>query len=65
MLYPVAGLIEYISVIVTLEPGDVIITGTVAGVGSASGTYLAPGDRVRVEISGVGALVNRVAASKK
>ena len=65
MLVPVADLIEYISAIVTLEPGDIISTGTVSGVGYTTGEYLQPGDRVEVEISQIGALRNRVAASKK
>jgi 2,4-diketo-3-deoxy-L-fuconate hydrolase len=65
MLYPVAGLIEYISAIITLEPGDLISTGTISGVGASTGTYLKPGDAVKVEITGIGALSNKVAASKK
>ncbi len=63
MIFPVAMLIEYLSAMVTLEPGDVISTGTVAGVGAVSGQFLQPGDRVRVEISGVGQLDNRVVRS--
>ena len=65
MLCPVAELIEYISAIVTLEPGDIISTGTVSGVGNTTGEYLKPGDKVEVEISQIGTLRNRVAASKK
>ena len=65
MLYPVADIIEYISAIITLEPGDLISTGTVSGVGATTGTFLKPGDRVEVEISNIGVLRNRVAASKK
>ena len=65
MLVPVAELIEYISSFVTLEPGDIISTGTIAGVGLVSGTFLKPGDRVEVEISGIGVLKNRVAASHR
>ena len=65
MLYPVDRIIEYISAFVTLEPGDLISTGTVAGVGAATGTFLRPGDRVEVEISGIGRLRNKVAASRK
>ncbi len=65
MLVPVADLIEYISAIVTLEPGDIISTGTVSGVGNTTGEYLKPGDKVEVEISQIGTLRNRVAASKK
>ena len=65
MLVPVASLIEYISAIVTLEPGDVISTGTVSGVGYVTGEYLKPGDRVEVEISKIGVLGNPVAASSR
>jgi 2-keto-4-pentenoate hydratase/2-oxohepta-3-ene-1,7-dioic acid hydratase in catechol pathway len=46
----------------TLEPGDVIATGTPAGVGSASGRFLQPGDVVEVEIEGLGVLRNPVVA---
>jgi len=65
MLYPVANIIEYISAIITLEPGDIISTGTVSGVGATTGTFLKPGDRVEIEISKIGVLRNRVVASKK
>lgn len=63
MLISVAALIEYISAIVMLEPGDVISTGTVSGVGNVTGEYLKPGDRVEVDISRIGLLSNPVAAS--
>ena len=65
MLFPVARLIEYISRFMTLEPGDVIATGTPAGVGAARKPqrWLVPGDVVRVEISGLGVLENPVVAS--
>jgi 2-keto-4-pentenoate hydratase/2-oxohepta-3-ene-1,7-dioic acid hydratase in catechol pathway len=52
--------VEIISSICTLEPGDVIATGTPGGVGMATGRFLAPGDVVRVEIDGIGAIENRV-----
>jgi 2,4-diketo-3-deoxy-L-fuconate hydrolase len=65
MLYKVAQVIEYISAIITLEPGDLISTGTVSGVGSTTGTFLQPGDKVEIEISQIGVLRNKVAASKK
>jgi 2-keto-4-pentenoate hydratase/2-oxohepta-3-ene-1,7-dioic acid hydratase in catechol pathway len=47
---------------VTLEPGDVISTGTPSGVGSATGTYLKPGDIVRATIGGIGTLENPIVA---
>lgn len=65
MLYYVADIIKYISAIITLEPGDIISTGTVSGVGATTGTFLKPGDRVEIEISKIGVLKNNVAASKK
>ena len=55
MIYPVEELIAYITRYMTLEPGDVIATGTPEGVGPIS-----PGDVVEVEISGVGRLRNPV-----
>ena len=57
LIYPVPFLIQYISSIMTLEPGDVIATGTPAGVAP-----VVPGDRIEVEVSGVGVLENRVEA---
>ena len=60
MIFPVAAVISFISRFVTLEPGDVISTGTPSGVGSATGTYLKPGDIVRATISGIGTLENHV-----
>jgi 2,4-didehydro-3-deoxy-L-rhamnonate hydrolase len=65
MLYYVADIIEYISAIITLEPGDIISTGTISGVGATTGTFLKAGDRVEIEISKIGVLKNNVAASKK
>jgi 2,4-didehydro-3-deoxy-L-rhamnonate hydrolase len=65
MLYTVDKVIEYISAIITLEPGDLISTGTISGVGATTGTYLQPRDRVEVHISEIGVLRNTVAASKK
>jgi 2-keto-4-pentenoate hydratase/2-oxohepta-3-ene-1,7-dioic acid hydratase in catechol pathway len=58
MIFPVDVLIEYISRYMTLEPGDVIATGTPAGVGAFRDPprWLQPGDRVRIEISRVGVL---------
>lgn len=55
MAFPIPVLIAYISGIMTLEPGDVIATGTPAGVGP-----LQPGDRVEVEVPGLGVLSNPV-----
>jgi 2-keto-4-pentenoate hydratase/2-oxohepta-3-ene-1,7-dioic acid hydratase in catechol pathway len=60
MIFGVAELIEWITEFVTLEPGDVIATGTPAGVGSTTQTYLQPGDVVEAEIDKVGRLVNTI-----
>lgn len=58
MIYTIYQQIEYLSTVMTLEPGDVIITGTPSGVGIASNRFLKPGDIVRVSISGLGAIEN-------
>ena len=62
MVFTVPEIIEFISRFVTLEPGDLIATGTPSGVGSARGVYLQPGDTVEVEISGIGVLRNPITA---
>ena len=63
MIFPVAHLIWDMSRVMTLEPGDVIATGTPAGIGAARTPprWLRPGDVVRIEIEKVGALENPVA----
>ncbi|MET7453186.1 fumarylacetoacetate hydrolase family protein [Streptomyces sp. NPDC005574] len=55
---PVPALVSYLSRQTTLEPGDVISTGTPAGVGHKKGLFLRSGTEVRIEIEGIGALVN-------
>ncbi len=65
MLTPVANIIAYISAFLTLEPGDMISTGTVSGVGATTNTYMKKGDIVEVEISSIGTLRNKLAKSKK
>jgi 2-keto-4-pentenoate hydratase/2-oxohepta-3-ene-1,7-dioic acid hydratase in catechol pathway len=62
MIFPVPAIIAFLSELVTLQPGDVIATGTPAGVGSATGTYLRPGDWVRATIGPIGTLENPVEA---
>jgi 2-keto-4-pentenoate hydratase/2-oxohepta-3-ene-1,7-dioic acid hydratase in catechol pathway len=60
MVCSVAELISAASEVVTLEPGDVIATGTPSGVGAGRGLYLRGGDVVRVTIDGLGTLENTV-----
>jgi 2-keto-4-pentenoate hydratase/2-oxohepta-3-ene-1,7-dioic acid hydratase in catechol pathway len=62
MVFGVAELVAYISETITLEPGDLIATGTPAGVGFTREppVFLQPGDEVTVEIEGIGALTNGV-----
>lgn len=62
MIFPPAALIAYISQFITLEPGDVVLTGTPFGVGFSRTppVYLVDGDIVEVEIEGIGVLRNPV-----
>ncbi len=61
LIFPIPALIEAISASVLLEPGDVIATGTPAGVGIgfAPPRYVVPGDEIVVSVDGVGTLTNR------
>ncbi len=59
MVFSVRHLIAYASSIMTLEPGDVLLTGTPAGIGP-----LQPGDIVEVTVEGLGTLTNPVAAEQ-
>jgi 2-keto-4-pentenoate hydratase/2-oxohepta-3-ene-1,7-dioic acid hydratase in catechol pathway len=63
LIFDIPTLIETISASITLEPGDLIATGTPAGVGLGFSTpkFLKSGDRVRIEVSGIGVLENPVA----
>ena len=65
MICPVDELVAAASAVVTLEPGDVISTGTPAGVGASRGRYLQHGDVVRVAIDGLGEIVNRVIEAER
>jgi 2-keto-4-pentenoate hydratase/2-oxohepta-3-ene-1,7-dioic acid hydratase in catechol pathway len=64
MIFNIPRLIEFISQVITLEPGDVIATGTPPGVGFARKppVFIKAGDRMEVEIEGLGVLANPVAA---
>lgn len=61
-IFPVAAVIEFIASFVTLEPGDIISTGTPSGVGHAKGIFLQPGDTIEAEIEGIGRIVTPVMA---
>ena len=64
MVFGVADLIAYITQTITLEPGDLIATGTPAGVGAFRNppVFMQPGDEITIEIDGLGSLTNPVAA---
>jgi acylpyruvate hydrolase len=61
-IFAVAEVVAWLSRTMTLLPGDVIATGTPAGVGASKGRFLRGGDSVEVEVEGLGALVNPVRA---
>jgi acylpyruvate hydrolase len=63
LVFGPASLVSYVSTIVTLDPGDLILTGTPGGVGQARKppVFLTAGDEVRTSIEGIGTLVNRCA----
>ena len=60
LVHNIAEQIVYLSRHFTLQPGDVIATGTPAGVGMPRGEFLKVGDEVRIEIDGCGTLINRM-----
>jgi 2-keto-4-pentenoate hydratase/2-oxohepta-3-ene-1,7-dioic acid hydratase in catechol pathway len=64
LIFPVEQIIYHLSAVMTLEPGDVIATGTPAGVGTSRTPkrYLKAGDVVRIEIERLGTLENPVVA---
>ena len=64
LIFDVASLVEYLSGAMTLEPGDLIVTGTPAGVGFARKPplWMRAGDRIEVEIERIGRLSNPIAA---
>jgi 2-keto-4-pentenoate hydratase/2-oxohepta-3-ene-1,7-dioic acid hydratase in catechol pathway len=65
MIFKIPQLIEFVSASISLEAGDVISTGTPAGVGvfRTPPVFLEPGDRVRVEIEGIGSVENPIVAA--
>ena len=64
MVFGVAEVIAYITRTITLEPGDLIATGTPAGVGAFRDppVFMQPGDEITIEIEGLGSLTNPVVA---
>jgi 2-keto-4-pentenoate hydratase/2-oxohepta-3-ene-1,7-dioic acid hydratase in catechol pathway len=65
MVFGVAEIISFVSQAITLEPGDLILTGTPAGVGVFRDpkVLLQPGDEITIEVEGLGALTNPVVAA--
>ena len=62
MIYDVYEQIAYLSTVMTLMPGDILATGTPAGIGAPTRNFLKVGDVVRAEIEGLGAIENRIVA---
>ena len=62
MITGIADMISALSKVCTLEPGDLVATGTPGGVGLFTGCMLRPGQSVRIEIEGIGAIENPVVA---
>ncbi|HEY3866684.1 MAG TPA: fumarylacetoacetate hydrolase family protein [Solirubrobacteraceae bacterium] len=60
LIFGPAEVVAWLSRTITLLPGDIIATGTPAGIGAAQGRFLRDGDRVEVEVDGLGAVVNTV-----
>jgi 2-keto-4-pentenoate hydratase/2-oxohepta-3-ene-1,7-dioic acid hydratase in catechol pathway len=66
MIFSVPFLVSYVSSLATLEPGDVLLTGTPAGIGcnQSPQVFLQPGDEISVQIDGIGTLANPVVAEE-
>jgi 2-keto-4-pentenoate hydratase/2-oxohepta-3-ene-1,7-dioic acid hydratase in catechol pathway len=65
MMFPIAETLVYVTQGITLEPGDIVFTGTPSGVGHArkpNPVWMKPGDTCEIDIEGVGVLVNPIAA---
>ncbi|MER6720618.1 MULTISPECIES: fumarylacetoacetate hydrolase family protein [Streptomyces] len=63
MIYDIYEQIAYLSQVMTLMPGDILATGTPAGIGAPTGRFLRAGDIVRAEIEGLGVIENHVVAA--
>ncbi len=64
-IYQISELVAYVSNYYTLEPGDVLLTGSPQGVGQFAGKFLAPGDVVEITVERIGTLVNHVIAAEE
>lgn len=64
MIFPIAEQLATLSRIMTLDPGDVVLTGTPAGVGTARQTFLSVGDRVDAWVEGIGTLTTVIQPPK-
>ncbi|MGK3123745.1 fumarylacetoacetate hydrolase family protein [Candidatus Pantoea formicae] len=62
MIYDIYAQIAYLSTVMTLEPGDILATGTPSGIGAPTGRFLKHGDVMRLEIDGLGHIENPVIA---
>lgn len=62
MIFPVADIVSFLSHIMTLNPGDIIATGTPEGVGMATGDFLKPGDEMECTIEKIGTMKNTLGA---
>ena len=65
MIHTVAQIVSFLSHLMTLEPGDIIATGTPSGVGFATGNYLKAGDRIEASIENLGTLTNTLGPKPK
>ena len=65
-LFPLPRLIGYLSRVMTLEPGDIVTTGTPAGVGffQQPQVFIKPGDVIEIEAEGIGVLRNHIVAPR-
>ncbi len=61
MIFTLAEQIEQLSSRITLHPGDIVLTGTPAGVGAGRGEFLKPGDTTKVWVENIGTLTNKMA----
>ena len=64
MMFGVARLVEHVSTIAELRPGDLLLTGSPAGNGASHGVFLRPGDVMEGTITGLGAQRNRCVAEQ-